>query len=419
MLRKVPATLDPTLALKNTQEPKWVTLECQLVTPMYGGGVAAHTVDEKMPIRVSSIRGQLRFWWRLLATHLWRLGDTNVIRQAEADLWGGIDDNTKASKVFLRVNHIRNQVIAPWAKYNTNPSTGRYKSLPDPEKSWADVPYVLFPAQGKKPDDLKAEAPHALAREGLKFQLQVSFDDVSDTQREQVWEAIRWWSQFGGLGARTRRGLGAVQLTQATGANLPTHLCTSISTEEALQAGCRLLLRTPQNSAYAAWQGAVQKLQAFRQVNVGRPDHSSRSRWPEPDAIRRLKQQNSSKHLPVHKAGNLFPRAAFGLPIIFKFKEDGTKRTDEPAQSSLQPVINANVEDRMASPLILRPFHTKDKKWASAALLLPHAHINNLMLDLSGQDVTYWHPAQAAHVPPIQQHNGTDALTAFMNFFVI
>lgn len=53
MLRKVPANLDPTLALKNTQEPKWVTLECELVTPMYGGGVAAHTVDEKMPIPIT------------------------------------------------------------------------------------------------------------------------------------------------------------------------------------------------------------------------------------------------------------------------------------------------------------------------------------------------------------------------------
>nr|HQV23989.1 type III-B CRISPR module RAMP protein Cmr1 [Agitococcus sp.] len=101
MLRKPPEHLNPNKALDAIQESTWTTLECQLVTPMYGGGVVSHTVDEKMPIRVSSIRGQLRFWWRLLATNssddLWQRDAGLSIRQAEADLWGGIDDKTKAS----------------------------------------------------------------------------------------------------------------------------------------------------------------------------------------------------------------------------------------------------------------------------------------------------------------------------------
>jgi CRISPR/Cas system CMR-associated protein Cmr1 (group 7 of RAMP superfamily) len=70
MLRKPPTTLDPKIALDSITQPIWTTLDCQLITPLYGGGVKAHTIDESMPIRVSSIRGQLRFWWRLLATHL-------------------------------------------------------------------------------------------------------------------------------------------------------------------------------------------------------------------------------------------------------------------------------------------------------------------------------------------------------------
>ena len=53
--------------LEELKALKWHTLECELVTPMYGGGVDAATVDLKMPIRVSAIKGQLRFWWRLLA----------------------------------------------------------------------------------------------------------------------------------------------------------------------------------------------------------------------------------------------------------------------------------------------------------------------------------------------------------------
>ncbi|MEI8633100.1 type III-B CRISPR module RAMP protein Cmr1 [Vibrio sp. PP-XX7] len=44
---------------------EWVSYQCTLVTPMYGGGVNAGEVDKEMPIRASAIRGQLRFWWRI------------------------------------------------------------------------------------------------------------------------------------------------------------------------------------------------------------------------------------------------------------------------------------------------------------------------------------------------------------------
>lgn len=43
-----------------------VTAHCTLITPMFGGGVTAGEVDPEMPIRASALRGQLRFWWRLL-----------------------------------------------------------------------------------------------------------------------------------------------------------------------------------------------------------------------------------------------------------------------------------------------------------------------------------------------------------------
>ena len=43
-----------------------VVVKCELMTPMYGGGVEPGKVDRAMPIRPSAIRGQLRFWWRLL-----------------------------------------------------------------------------------------------------------------------------------------------------------------------------------------------------------------------------------------------------------------------------------------------------------------------------------------------------------------
>ena len=40
-----------------------VRAKYELMTPMYGGGVAPSEVDRTMPIRPTAIRGQLRFWW--------------------------------------------------------------------------------------------------------------------------------------------------------------------------------------------------------------------------------------------------------------------------------------------------------------------------------------------------------------------
>lgn len=38
----------------------------RLETPMYGGGAVAGEADPERPVRVPSVRGNLRFWWRML-----------------------------------------------------------------------------------------------------------------------------------------------------------------------------------------------------------------------------------------------------------------------------------------------------------------------------------------------------------------
>ena len=60
---------------------------CKLITPMFGGGVTPGEVDREMPIRASALRGQLRFWWRLLYRADRKPSD---LFDVESDLWGGI-----------------------------------------------------------------------------------------------------------------------------------------------------------------------------------------------------------------------------------------------------------------------------------------------------------------------------------------
>lgn len=393
---------------------KWHSLSCQLVTPMYGGGVQSHTVDKNMPIRISGIRGQLRFWWRLLAEHQWKLGDDRAIQKQEFALWGGMGDDGQASKLFLKVNDIKNLQIEAWAEYKTNDNTGRINSIPTP-KNWARAPYALFPAQGKKPGLSGSDVPHELAKPGLNWELQFKFDArATEEQQQQVIDTLRWWANFGGVGARTRRGLGSVQVTKSEDFS---DIMQPLTVDEITAAGCQLVTgQSYRSDAIAAWTNSVNKMQRFRQgVDIGRnpgTERPGRSRWPEPDAIRRLTGQHlrtpEKNHAPVHAAGNIFPRAMFGLPIIFHFVGSG-----EPQDTTL----NLSGLERMSSPVILRAYFDGED-WLSSALLTPYKTPDEMILKtINDQTANVWIEGRGQHIPPIESNGDGNPLQAFMTFF--
>ncbi|MDO5650903.1 MAG: type III-B CRISPR module RAMP protein Cmr1 [Moraxella sp.] len=397
-----------------TDVVNWHSLDCELITPMYGGGVVSTKVDTEMPIRVSGIRGQLRFWWRLLAKHKWQLGDDKAITKAEFALWGGQNDKDsgdgQASGVLIRVSDVKNLACEKWASYEFNSAKREYRAIPTP-KAWADMPYALFPAQGKRAKNKQAieTEPSELAKAGLRWTLKLAFHSSATAQMQnQVWETLNYWANFGGVGARTRRGLGAVKVEHDR--------ISPISAEEVSVWGGVLKLIGGSEEACAEWKKAIKKLQSFRQVDVGRKTNSHRSKWTEPDTIRELTKQSSPEHRQRLVQGAYFPRAAFGLPIIFKFQKDGDSANNEPAQTSLQPVDY----ERMASPLILRPYFD-GKQWRAMALVLPN-RIERLPLVLkqgrTEHNVQYWDRVNAPNVAPIHEHQATDPLNAFLNYFV-
>lgn len=357
----------------------WRRYTCRLVTPMYGGGVIPGEVDRDMPIRATAIRGQLRYWWRLLHRHL----DSRTLFAAERAVWGGLGEgDLAASKVLITVENWSLPVPEAVGRYPRR-GTGHRATLEWEE--WAH-PYALFPAQGKVERGQIKDNPRSVAREGLTWTLRLAFRDLprEAAQRHElvhgVDEAVRWWASFGGVGARTRRGLGALEITSVSPGSF-----AYVSAAEAEQAGLQLTLKAPEASATAAWKLAVDALRSFRQgQGIGRngPARDSRSPagrslWPEPDAIRRLVGSPSLRHPAKHEAGNVFPRAAFGLPIIFHFKD-----SDDPNDSELVPLTGGKRHDRMASPLIIRPYPASQGKWHPAILSLPSDHVWRMELEL-------------------------------------
>lgn len=397
------------VANKLDQNP-WHQMECQLITPLYGGGVESATVDVKMPIRVTSIRGQLRFWWRFLAKNLWKLGSAAEIRKAEFALWGGMGKEAHASEVLLRVSGVSEPKVGAYRDYS-HTENPKNPDRPTP----LELAYVFFPADNETDQSVS----HDLIQEGLAWTLHFRFGGtlVNDASRQQqVLQTLRWWGQFGGLGFRSRRGTGAVWVNAC--ADFP-EIATPLADEEVAATGCLWEKRAAKKDAIGAWKDAVGKMRDFRQkANLGRnptsapPKPAGQSRWPEPDAIRRLQKMAAPLHEPKHLAGNIFPRGFFGLPIIFHFVGKG-----EPGDTQLSPVG----KERMPSRVLLRPVSNGQGLWMASALVLPYDDLFDLPLELGGkgrsQAVKMWDAKAANLIKPIQEHGGSDPIKAFLNHF--
>jgi len=332
------ANLQNTLS-KGKIKPSWKKYDCQLVTPMYGGGVEAGQIDDQMPIRTSSIRGQLRFWWR----EAFKLNKSSQdLFTEELALWGGIGKSAaKKSCIRLRVE-VKSENIEPHP-------INKFK-----QKS---IKYIFGCAGISRTTQLWPK--------GLEFSLFfrcLPEDTEHKNKLKQFERSLQLWSSFGGIGGRTRRGFGAISVKQNG------NVITPISISEIEQMKGKLVVsRRCFSSPEDAWVYTADKLYEFRQKpGVARKKlpnwKPGRSFWPEADQIRRFTSQHSSRYTPEHAAGNVFPRAAFGLPIAYKFKNN-----QDPQELTLVP----KEKERMASPLILRPYWN-GKNWYAAALLLPN-----------------------------------------------
>lgn len=342
----------------------------KVVTPILGGSffTAGEAIEYRQfdTIRVPSIRGHLRFWWR--ATQATSLDWQELLRH-EQSLWGGMgcggpradDSKPTASRVNIRVEAIQPE----------------HQEIDDSGPPQEGRGYALFPAR-----EQKSKAGHVVARlkAGITFTMRVS---CPADQIEALKKAVRCWILFGGYGSRTRRGLGSLTVTADPGAWLP-----SSTTADALKvllsgngstsdtpslSGSSLVVGDASPAAEKAWGVAVGQLQHFRQSPglaryAGRePNRPGQSHWPEPDKIRHL--TGMMGHRTRFGPGPAWPRAQFGLPIVGGFAPG---QRGEPGEFQIQwQAEGANeASDRLASPLIVKALPLADGRFAPCALWL-------------------------------------------------
>lgn len=270
-----PAGLHAPAAAANEER---VVLTCRFISPVFGGGVDPKRPDPQTPVRSSAIRGQLRYWWR--ATH----GDLTLdaLRARETRLFGGVHDGPKASKIGVVVTR---QPTAPQRLDVFK--QGSDSQLIDP--SMRNLAYGALPLRSND------NQHQPLWIYDGDFEVELRCASVQDLQELTL--SLWAWLHFGGLGARTRRGFGAIELIKAENWSLssieqgwPPQSEATWPTLGNLRSD---LVRVGSfRRGREAQEHLLKCLQDMRQTpGIGRNPghrHPGRWRWPEPDAIRAL-----------------------------------------------------------------------------------------------------------------------------------
>ncbi|MBY0230792.1 MAG: type III-B CRISPR module RAMP protein Cmr1 [Gemmataceae bacterium] len=338
---------DPNLWAK----PEVKEYRIKLVTPMFGGGAVAGEPDAAMPIRATAIRGQLQFWWRATRGAALPLEE---MRRRHQEVWGSTE---RASPVKVEVDDVKASLPVACGRYEGNAPRITWTS----PFSGTSLPYALFPFQGVNTGPDHKRKPPAKCVHEASFTLRVRCEPPL---KEDVDAALWAWVNFGGLGARTRRGCGALwcedfsprpgKVEEWFRTNAALHLRFSTARDRPTLLG-KLFARREAGPPLKVWdRWLTGLLQRFRQgAEFARTRHQGRSLYPEPETIRRMTGRRSARHQRMEGIDDrAFPRAELGLPIIFQFKDE---KAGDPQKTSLQPLVAGKPGERMGSPLILKP----------------------------------------------------------------
>lgn len=204
----------------------WTTLTLEVTTPLFNGGAGADGgrgsvtyPDDDTGIRVPSLRGAMRFWFRALAGIVTG-PDLRLLADLERAVFGGINargsdggrrDDAVAGPVRLRI---------PRQPPLTRPDQ-RHQFLPGARASRAEredhpgywIAYLL--GQGlANLRDCSLRRPYVAPGETFELRLRGDGDDrVLALTLAALWLTCA----YGGVGARTRRGFGGLRIIDVSG----------------------------------------------------------------------------------------------------------------------------------------------------------------------------------------------------------
>ena len=347
----------------------------RFLTYVFGGGVkvdgARKEFDERTPIRVPSIRGQLRFWWR--AVNPSKCASVSALHAREAEIFGS---TSSPSPLVITVKK------QPRLPRRVEFLEGKFKA----KGGYENIAYGAFPLR-----DTDGNTNHGVLHDYQEHTWTILLRYPGGYGHD-VRAALWAWAHFGGLGGRTRRGFGAIEEvdTHEMSPSIDGGWAKYVSGEPVawphvpkLEKRRLVISSAVCSDGKQALDCLLRAMRELRQGQIGRKyvdgsNTPARSYWPEADAIRGITGESLPKHQQRLSQSNKFPRAAFGLPIIFQFKDKVSSKTPsgDPRDTTLTP----KDKNRLASRLILRPNRAPSGEVRAAALVLEHPPVGQIVL---------------------------------------
>jgi len=344
------------------------TFQCELITPGFCGGAEP---DLRAEIRAASIRGQLRWWFRVLGGFQ-SLTPRNTADQ-EALIFGstaGDEGNAGALRVQIALpvqSTLRNNADDLEAGMNS------------------DLGYAIFPLRQFGDNDGK----RGILSEGTAFSVVLTWRGDP-----KVWDSIRAliavWTNLGSLGFRSRRTMGAIRSIS------PTLGLKAALGHFAKPLAVQIKAVTPQaNNGWRPIAGALLKwYRSWRQHGQmnRRWDKHSKSwiaisphqqnqnraqpgfKYARRDHNEGLQEQGTSPpnpdpENPHGQAGQTF-RPALGLPIIQFFSSLGGPNGPIPRTRATVNWEESVDGGRFASPVLLRPHKDAAGNWGALVIFV-------------------------------------------------
>lgn len=185
-----------------------LTADITLLTPAFLAGANQFTADD-CQLRPGTLRGQLRWWWRTL--HAGYLSSSDL-KRLEAAVWG---DANSGSPIAMRLEAIQKREAASYDKKKI----ARDHQIPRPggEREIQGLFYLSYGMDddrntGKRRCYMPAGAQWRLHTSARPSRYQPSIHLSADDVLKQAADALWLLGQFGGVGARSRKGFGSLQI---------------------------------------------------------------------------------------------------------------------------------------------------------------------------------------------------------------
>lgn len=306
--------------ITRTAATRKLTADITLLTPAFLAGANQHHTSD-CQLRVGTLRGQLRWWWRTLhASYL----SPSDLKRLEAAIWG---DANSGSPIAMRLEATLESDAASYDKKEI----AQNHQIPRPGGA-REIQGLFYLSYGMDDDRDKGTRRcympvgarwtlHITARRS-KYQpgIHLSADDVL----EQATDALWLLGEYGGVGARSRKGFGSLQINIAN--SPPRPLDASLERAKLLRTKCSFADGTPipgsSEPACSAFQlGGVPK-RLFAECTI-----SAKDEWHALDTIGQAYQSAVKDCMPKGQ------RAALGLPR----KGLSDNRYASPVHISLSP----------------------------------------------------------------------------------